>query len=122
MGKKDLSLKTYLSDPTRYADVYNGGVFGGAQVLDASLLGEAATVVTKTDGSQEVETICDIAMRQKVGGGLFALWILENQEEIDYGMTVRVLLREALEYDRQVKELKRGNRKKTIRNFIRRCA
>ncbi len=109
MGKKDLSLKTYLSDPTRYADVYNGGVFGGAQVLDASLLEEAATVVTKTDGSQEVETICDIAMRQKVGGGLFALWILENQEEIDYGMTVRVLLREALEYDRQVKELKRGN-------------
>lgn len=56
-----------------------------------------------------METVCDIAMRQKSGGGLFALWILENQEEMDYGMTVRVLLREALEYDRQVRELKRGN-------------
>lgn len=40
---------------------------------------------------------------------MFSLWILENQEVVDYGMTVRVLLREALEYDRQVKELKRRN-------------
>lgn len=109
MGKRDLSLKTYLSDPVRYADVYNGSVFGGVQVLDASQLEEAATVVTKADGGVFLETTCDIAMRQKVGGGLFALWILENQDEVDYGMSVRILLREALEYDRQVKELKRRN-------------
>lgn len=109
MGKKDLSLKTYLSDPVRYADVYNGSVFGGAQVLDASQLEEAATVVTKADGGAILKTTCDIVMRQKVGGGLFALWILENQEEVDYGMSVRILLREALEYDRQVKALKRRN-------------
>lgn len=93
----------------RYADVYNGSVFGGAQVLDASQLEEAATVVTKADGGAMLETTCDIAMRQKEGGGLFALWILENQEEVDYGMSVRILLREALEYDRQVKALKRRN-------------
>ena len=109
MGKKDLSLKTYLSDPVRYADVYNGSVFGGAQVLDASQLEEAATVVTKADGGAMLETTCDIAMRQKIGGGVFALWILENQEVVDYGMSVRILLREALEYDRQVKALKRRN-------------
>ena len=29
MGKRDLALKSYLSDPVRYADVYNGSVFGG---------------------------------------------------------------------------------------------
>lgn len=40
---------------------------------------------------------------------MFALWILENQETVDYGMSVRILLREALEYDRQVKELRRKN-------------
>lgn len=109
MGKKDLALKAYLTDPVRYADVYNGSVFGGVQVLDASQLEEAATVVTKADGGVALETICDLAMHQKAGGGLFALWILENQEEVDYGMTVRVLLREALEYDRQVKGIKRRN-------------
>lgn len=109
MGKKDLSLKTYLSDPVRYADIYNGSVFGGVQVLDASQLEEAGTVVTKADGGVLLERICDIAMRQKADGGLFTLWILENQEEVDYGMSVRILLREALEYDRQVKALKRRN-------------
>lgn len=36
MGKKDLSLKSYLSDPVRYADVYNGSVFGGMQVLEGA--------------------------------------------------------------------------------------
>lgn len=109
MGKKDLSLKTYLSDPVRYADIYNGSVFGGVQVLDASQLEEAGTVVTKADDGVLLERICDIAMRQKADGGLFTLWILENQEEVDYSMSVRILLREALEYDRQVKALKRRN-------------
>ena len=109
MGKRDLSLKSYLSDPVRYADVYNGSVFGGMQVLDATQLEEAAAVVTKADEGVLRETTCDIAMRQKAGGGVFALWILENQEAVDYGMSVRILLREALEYDRQVKELKRKN-------------
>ena len=109
MGKRDLSLKSYLSDPVRYADAYNGSVFGGMQVLDATQLEEAAAVVTKADEGVLRETTCDIAMRQKTGGGVFALWILENQEAVDYGMSVRILLREALEYDRQVKELKRKN-------------
>lgn len=109
MGKRDLSLKSYLSDPVRYADVYNGSVFGGVQVLDATQLEEAATVAAKAGEGVLRETTCDIAMRQKAGGGMFALWILENQETVDYGMSARILLREALEYDRQVKELKRKN-------------
>lgn len=109
MGKKDLSLKSYLSDPVRYADVYNGSVFKGVQVLDGAQLEEAGTVITTTDGDVSLERTCDIAMRQKTGGGLFALWILENQETVDYSMPVRVLLREALEYDKQVKEIKRRN-------------
>ena len=126
MGKRDLSLKSYLSDPVRYADVYNGSVFGGMQVLDATQLEEAATVATKADEGILRETTCDIAMRQRAGGGMFALWILENQETVDYGMSVRILLREALEYDRQVKELKRkneaeyreGNRKPTAGEYL----
>lgn len=109
MGKKDLSLKSYLSDPMRYADVYNGSVFGGMQILDGTQLEEAGSVRTKSDDDASRERICDLAMRQKNGGELYAIWILENQETVDYGMPVRILLREALEYDRQVQELKRKN-------------
>ncbi len=60
MGKKDLSLKTYLADPARYADVYNGSVFRGMQVLDASQLEEAATVAAKADGGVSLETTCKL--------------------------------------------------------------
>ena len=109
MGKIDLTLKSYLSDPVRYADVYNGSVFKGMQVLDGAQLEEARAVAVKVEGNVALERTCDIAMRQKTGGGLYALWILENQDTVDYGMPVRVLLREALEYDRQMKELRRRN-------------
>lgn len=81
MGKKDLALKSYLSDPMRYADVYNGSVFGGAQILDGAQLEEAGTAVLKSEGDVSLERTCDMAMRQKTEGGLFALWILENQGE-----------------------------------------
>lgn len=110
MGRKDLSLKSYLSDPARYADVYNGSVFKGIQVLDGAQLEEAPVAAVWAEGDGALERACDIAMRQKADGGLYALWILENQETVDYGMPVRVLLREALEYDRQVKELRRRNK------------
>lgn len=67
------------------------------------------TVATKAGKEGSIERTSDIVMRQKTTGDLFALWILENQETIDYSMPVRVMLKEALEYDRQVKELKRKN-------------
>lgn len=109
MGKRDLDLKSYLSDRRRYADLYNGSIFQGGQLLKAEELEPVETVATKIGKEGEIERTSDIIMRQKTTGDLFALWILENQETIDYSMPVRVMLKEALEYDRQVKELKRAN-------------
>lgn len=109
MGKKDLDLKSYLSDRRRYADIYNGSIFQGGQLLKAEELEPVDTVITRSDKEGAIERTSDIVMRQRTTGDLFALWILENQETIDYSMPVRVMLKEALEYDRQVKELKRAN-------------
>lgn len=109
MGKRDLDLKSYLSDRRRYADLYNGSIFQGGQLLKAEELEPVETVVAKAGKEGAIERTSDIIMRQKTTGDLFALWILENQETIDYSMPVRVMLKEALEYDRQVKELKRAN-------------
>lgn len=106
MGQVDLDLKPYLSDRRRYADVYNGSIFGGRQLLRAEELEPVGTVVTKSDDAASLERISDIIMRQKTTGDMFALWLLENQETIDYSMPVRVMLKEALEYDRQVREIK----------------
>lgn len=38
MGKRDLDLKSYLSDKRRYADIYNGSIFRGGQLLKAEEL------------------------------------------------------------------------------------
>lgn len=48
-------------------------------------------------------------MKQSCDGRRFAVLALENQEKIDYGMPARILLQEALEYDRQIKEIRREN-------------
>lgn len=42
MGKKDITLKNYFSDTRRYADLLNGSIFQGKQVIHAEELQETA--------------------------------------------------------------------------------
>ena len=109
MGKKDITLKNYLSDARRYADLLNGSIFQGKQVIHAEELKEAATVQSKSDHYAVLERTNDITMKQTQDGSLFAVWLVENQNHIDYSMPVRVMLQDSLTYDRQLKEIKKGN-------------
>lgn len=109
MGKKDITLKDYFSDCRRYADLINGSIFCGQQMIKAEELLDADTVQSKSDNHAMLERINDIAMKQAKDGSIFAVWVVANQEKIDYSMPVRVMLQEALAYDRQIKEIKRAN-------------
>lgn len=109
MGEKDITLKDYLSSPKRYADLLNGSIFQGRQIIDAGELQDADTVQSKSDDQSIIERINDITMKQTKDGSLFAIWTVANQEHIDYGMPVRVMMQDALAYDRQLKELRRQN-------------
>lgn len=109
MGKKDITLKSYLSDTRRYADLWNGCVFQGRQIMEPASLTAVNTVVDKADEQAVLERVADISMKQLRGGSFYALWIVENQTYVDYSMPVRVMLQEALAYDRQVKEIKKKN-------------
>lgn len=109
MGEKDITLKDYLSDPKRYADLLNGSIFQGRQIIDAGELQDADTVQSKSDELSIMERINDITMKQTKNGNLFAIWTIANQEHIDYGMPARVMMQDALSYDRQLKELRRQN-------------
>ena len=40
MGKMDVLLKSYLGDARRYADLWNGGLFCGRQIVKAEELEE----------------------------------------------------------------------------------
>lgn len=68
MGKKDITLKNYLSDTRRYADLLNGSIFQGKQVIHAEELQEAATVRSKSDHHAILERTNDIAMKQTQNG------------------------------------------------------
>ena len=107
MGKNDITLKDYLSEPKRYADLLNGSIFQGRQIIDADELMDADTVQSKSDEQAIIERINDITMKQTKDGSLFAVWTVANQQYIDYGMPARVMMQDALSYDRQLKELKR---------------
>lgn len=100
-------LKDYLSDRRRFADVFNGSVFAGQQILRAEELEPVPASAVQKSQDGYMERISDYVMRQKYTGNLFYIWILENQDKIDYSMIIRVMLKEAMEYDKQLRELKK---------------
>ncbi len=109
MGCEDIGLKSYLGDARRYADLWNGGVFQGRQMVKAEELEEINPVLSKADEEITLEKTRDLVMKQSLGGQRFAVLAVENQKAIDYGMPVRIMLQEALEYHRQIKAIKREN-------------
>lgn len=51
MGKKDIRLKVYLDDEDRYADLWNGSIFQGKQII-------------KAEDLEPVSPVLDAVMRQ----------------------------------------------------------
>lgn len=109
MGTKDIVLKTYFRDTVRYADLWNAGVFHGKQIIRAEELQEITPVYSKADKNAVLSRTGDFVMMQSRSGQKFAILALENQEETDYAMPARIMIQEALEYDRQIKEIARRN-------------
>lgn len=93
MGKKDIGLKAYLQNAVRYADLWNGAVFRGKQIIKAEELQEITPVRSKSDQDAILERTGDLVMKRNHDGQRFVILALENQEEIDYGMPVRIMMR-----------------------------
>lgn len=55
--------------------------------------------------------IRDVVMKESRNGLKFVVWALENQGKVDYRMPARVMLSEALEYDRQIRKISNYNKK-----------
>lgn len=111
MGKQDLLLKSYLEDSRRYADLWNGSLFQGRQLVKAEELEEINPVLYKSDGGVLLERTRDLVMKQNRTGQRFAVLAVENQKPIDYGMPTRVMLEEAMAYNRQIKAIVKKNEK-----------
>ncbi len=96
MGKGNAAVKQWLGNPRRFADLFNGIVFQGKQVIlpeDLHLAtGETDILVSdKNKKAKEVQRYRDIIMRWEQGAYLVLL-ACENQENVHYIADRNVLM------------------------------
>ncbi len=97
MGKQNDVMLDFLRDEWRFADLFNGGLFGGECVVNTAELEEAGESYTEFKGEGEVDNSAskknkatvtrtrDIKKRLKSGTELRILAV-EEQSRIDYAM------------------------------------
>ena len=105
--EKDLLQKRYLSDNERYADLINGFLFAGRQVVSAGHLAELDTqtgfwelpgfLKKSRKRSQKYRDL----IRKTAFGVNFAVIGVESQTEVDYLMPLRTMSYDAGEYEHQ---------------------
>lgn len=113
MGRNDRVLKNYFRDKKRFADLFNGALFEGEQVIRAEELEDKSETYTDADvacaeNEKNLQRTRDIAMRMKSGETL-KLLAVENQSQVDYAMPFRCMQYDAMEYHQQIKELRKRN-------------
>lgn len=102
MGKKDLWQSDYFDDKRRFADMFNGALFKGKQIMNVEELEEVDSKLIHHEKTGEVVNV----IRDKVyrwRGQPVSICVLENQSYVDYRMVFRVMLEEAVSYIKQQK-------------------
>ena len=103
MGQKDLAQNDYYNDKVRFADVCNGILFQGKDMIKPEELEETdADIVYREEEGKLRKVIPDKVRRWK--GVYIAVLSMENQSKVDYHMVLRAMKSEAVYYERQWKE------------------
>lgn len=108
--EKDLFINQYLEDPEHFADIYNGTVFQGKQIINPDHLSSAdgdlsILIPDKTGRKKAVRRYRDVVKKTHFGVQ-FAILACENQTDVNYAMVIRSMLYDALNYTRQVQDIK----------------
>lgn len=109
MGKSNIAVKQWLRNKKRFADLFNGTIFQGQQVILPEELeeidSESSMIVTdKNQKEKGVQKYRDIAMRWKKEIQLSIL-ACENQNKVHYAMPVRMMLYDSLTYTDQIRQI-----------------
>lgn len=120
MGKGNAAVRQWMSDRKRFADLFNGSVFHGEQIVmpDALKLVESESDILLTDKEgkkRELQRHRDIIMRWQEGAVL-ALLACENQSKIHYAMPVRNMLYDSMSYADQIRQLWEVHREEKMTN------
>ncbi len=129
MGKSDLLMKVFFSNPYVFADVFNFWLHDGAQLIRPENLREASgNLVSLTaknidelidhiaaSADDEKFELPDIEVNERMrdvlmhlicmedGESVYALLGIEGQTNVDYAMAARALIYDAKQYEKQLK-------------------
>lgn len=104
MGKEDVYESDYLENAEIFADLVNGILYHGEQVVKPEELQEQDGELRSILGESVKKMI-----RDKVklwNGTVIAVFAVENQTRVDYHMVIRAMLAESMAYDKQWKSRK----------------
>lgn len=109
MGKSNIAVKQWLRDKKRFADLFNGTIFQGQQIILPEDLEEidsesSMIVIDKNNQEKGVQKYRDIAMRWKRKAEL-AIFACENQNKVHYAMPVRMMIYDGLSYADQIRQM-----------------
>ncbi|MDO4413761.1 MAG: Rpn family recombination-promoting nuclease/putative transposase, partial [Erysipelotrichaceae bacterium] len=118
MPKIDVLTRKYISKPERFAELFNTFAFDGAELVmskDLTDLPPSQNVsLSKTRSIIQRER--DLLKLLKImtdGESKFVLLGAENQTAVHYGMPVRVMVYDALQYALQIEELSSAMKQKS---------
>lgn len=114
--EKDMTKKRCLSDNRRYADLINGFIFQGKQVVREEDLTELDTQSgiwssVRQWGKRYTRPGYRDLIRKTAFGVNFAVVGMENQEEVHYLMPLRNMRYDISEYERQAGQMKKKVRR-----------
>ena len=105
MGKPDVAIKNWLKNKVRFADLFNGILFNGEQIVMSEELMEVnseSDIIIETDKGKKVhQKYRDIVMRWK--GVTLVMLALESQQKVNYAMPVRNMMYDSLSYSEQIR-------------------
>ncbi len=125
MSKKDTITKKYMSEPRHFADLFNGYIYNGKEVIKAGDLTEVDTTsiavipyanCNKNISVQKYRDILKKTILMKSDRIYYLFLGIENQSDIHYAMPVRNLLYDGLLYNQQIETIAKHNKAKGIFN------
>ena len=104
MQEKNAVTHEYFEDPERFADLVNGYVYHGQQVVKAQNVLEQEEAISRIDsekGKVKSKTVTLDVVKKVIDGVRVTMIFLQNQTDIHYAMPVRVMNEEAAYYYRE---------------------
>ena len=122
MGNPDVSLKNFFSSKERFADLFNGYLYAGNEVInpeELEMINNESSLIFPDSVSKKraITRFADVRMKWKREVVLSVL-ATEFQDEVHYAMPVKNMLLEGLCYTDQMREIWNNIEDENVKNGL----